>query len=111
MSSLALPRRQAGRAVLRRSRALRQLLDARLPGVAPPIEDEPLVGRRVVAAQQVVARAHEAGGVFAEQPVQPPRVVQHLLQVLLLSRGVAECYYESRESLGFPLIKKEAGNE
>ncbi|MCP4388825.1 MAG: glycine--tRNA ligase subunit alpha, partial [Gammaproteobacteria bacterium] len=28
-----------------------------------------------------------------------------ILRVRSLSRGVAECYYESREALGFPLIK------
>ena len=34
-----------------------------------------------------------------------------ILRVRSLSRGVAESYYESREALGFPLLKQENADE
>jgi len=34
-----------------------------------------------------------------------------ILRVRSLSRAVAECYYASREALGFPLIRQEKSDE
>ena len=63
------------------------------------------------AYEQVMKASHAFNLLDARHAISVTERQRFILRVRTLSRGVAECYYETREALGFPLIKKETGNE
>jgi len=63
------------------------------------------------AYEQVMKASHAFNLLDARHAISVTERQRFILRVRALSRGVAEGYYESREALGFPLIKKGAGNE
>ncbi len=63
------------------------------------------------AYEQVMKASHAFNLLDARHAISVTERQRFILRVRSLSRGVAECYYESREALGFPLIKKGLGNE
>ena len=62
------------------------------------------------AYEQVMKASHAFNLLDARHAISVTERQRFILRVRTLSRGVAECYYESREALGFPLIKQEAGD-
>ena len=63
------------------------------------------------AYEQVMKASHAFNLLDARHAISVTERQRFILRVRTLSRAVAECYYESREALGFPLIKQEAGSE
>ena len=63
------------------------------------------------AYEQVMKASHAFNLLDARHAISVTERQRFILRVRGLSRGVAECYYESREALGFPLIKPERVNE
>ena len=63
------------------------------------------------AYEQVMKASHAFNLLDARHAISVTERQRFILRLRTLSRGVAECYYETREALGFPLIKKETGNE
>jgi glycyl-tRNA synthetase alpha chain len=63
------------------------------------------------AYEQVMKASHAFNLLDARHAISVTERQRFILRVRALSRGVAECYYESREALGFPLIKQERGHE
>ena len=63
------------------------------------------------AYEQVMKASHAFNLLDARHAISVTERQRFILRVRTLSRGVAESYYESREALGFPLIKREAGND
>ncbi len=57
------------------------------------------------AYEQVMKASHAFNLLDARHAISVTERQRFILRVRSLSRGVAECYYESREALGFPLIK------
>ena len=74
----------------------RQLIEKKLP---------------LPAYEQVMKASHAFNLLDARHAISVTERQRFILRVRGLSRGVAECYYASRETLGFPLLRKEAGNE
>jgi len=74
----------------------RKLIEAKLP---------------LPAYEQVMKASHAFNLLDARHAISVTERQRFILRVRSLSRGVAECYYASREALGFPLLRKEAGNE
>ena len=62
------------------------------------------------AYEQVMKASHVFNLLDARHAISVTERQRFILRVRALSRGVAQCYYESRESKGFPLLKKEAEN-
>ena len=62
------------------------------------------------AYEQVMKASHAFNLLDARHAISVTERQRYILRVRTLSRGVAESYYESREALGFPLIKQEAGD-
>ena len=62
------------------------------------------------AYEQVMKASHAFNLLDARHAISVTERQRFILRVRTLSRGVAECYYESREALGFPLIKQETGD-
>ncbi len=60
------------------------------------------------AYEQVMKASHTFNLLDARHAISVTERQRFILRVRTLSRGVAECYYASREALGFPLIKTEA---
>ena len=58
------------------------------------------------AYEQVMKASHAFNLLDARHAVSVTERQRFILRVRGLSRSVAECYYDSREALGFPLIKK-----
>lgn len=63
------------------------------------------------AYEQVMKASHAFNLLDARHAISVTERQRFILRVRALSRGVAECYYESRAALGFPLIGKETGHE
>lgn len=63
------------------------------------------------AYEQVMKASHVFNLLDARHAVSVTERQRFILRVRGLSRGVAECYYDSREALGFPLIKKGPADE
>ena len=63
------------------------------------------------AYEQVMKASHAFNLLDARHAISVTERQRFILRVRGLSRGVAECYYESREALGFPLIKKDVADE
>jgi len=63
------------------------------------------------AYEQVMKASHAFNLLDARHALSVTERQRFILRVRALSRGVAECYYESRATLGFPLIRKETGHE
>ncbi len=59
------------------------------------------------AYDQVIKASHAFNLLDARHVISVTERQRFILRVRSLSRGVAECYYESRAALGFPLIKQE----
>jgi glycyl-tRNA synthetase alpha chain len=67
-----------------------KLIDARLP---------------LPAYEQVMKASHTFNLLDARHAISVTERQRFILRVRTLARGVAEAFYESRESLGFPLLK------
>ena len=67
------------------------------------------------AYEQVMKASHAFNLLDARHAISVTERQRFILRVRTLSRGVAQCYYESREALGFPLSAKlnamEIGDE
>ena len=63
------------------------------------------------AYEQVMKASHAFNLLDARHAISVTERQRFILRVRSLSRGVAECYYESREALGFPLLKQEHADE
>ena len=63
------------------------------------------------AYEQVMKASHSFNLLDARHAISVTERQRFILRVRSLSRGVAECYYASREALGFPLIKAEAADD
>lgn len=68
-----------------------KLLQARLP---------------LPAYEQMIKASHSFNLLDARHAISVTERQRFILRVRALSRGVAEAYYQSREELGFPLVKK-----
>ncbi len=69
----------------------KKLLEAKLP---------------LPAYEQMVKASHSFNLLDARHAISVTERQRFILRVRALSRGVAEAYYQSREELGFPLVKK-----
>ena len=58
------------------------------------------------AYEQVMKASHAFNLLDARHAISVTERQRFILRVRTLSRGVAQAYYESRESLGFPLLKE-----
>ena len=63
------------------------------------------------AYEQVMKASHAFNLLDARHAISVTERQRFILRVRGLSRSVAECYYESRAALGFPLIKKDVADE
>jgi glycyl-tRNA synthetase alpha chain len=63
------------------------------------------------AYEQVMKASHAFNLLDARHAISVTERQRFILRVRGLSRSVAECYYESRATLGFPLIKKDVADE
>ena len=63
------------------------------------------------AYEQVMKASHTFNLLDARHAISVTERQRFILRLRGLSRGVAECYYETREALGFPLIKKDVADE
>ncbi len=61
------------------------------------------------AYEQVMKASHTFNLLDARHAISVTERQRFILRVRTLSRGVAEAYYQSREALGFPLVKKTGG--
>ena len=62
------------------------------------------------AYEQVMKASHAFNLLDARHAISVTERQRFILRVRSLSRSVAECYYETREALGFPLIKKDVAD-
>ncbi|MDH3634010.1 MAG: glycine--tRNA ligase subunit alpha [Gammaproteobacteria bacterium] len=63
------------------------------------------------AYEQVMKASHTFNLLDARHAISVTERQRFILRVRGLSRSVAECYYDSREALGFPLIQKDPVDE
>ena len=63
------------------------------------------------AYEQVMKASHAFNLLDARHAISVTERQRFILRVRSLARGVAECYYASREALGFPMLGQETGNE
>jgi len=63
------------------------------------------------AYEQVMKASHAFNLLDARHAISVTERQRFILRVRSLSRSVAECYYDSRAVLGFPLIKKDVADE
>jgi glycyl-tRNA synthetase alpha chain len=61
------------------------------------------------AYEQVMKASHTFNLLDARHAISVTERQRFILRVRTLSRGVAEAYYQSREALGFPLVKNTGG--
>lgn len=59
------------------------------------------------AYEQVLKASHTFNLLDARNVIAVTERQQYILRVRTLARGVAECYYNMREQLGFPLLKQK----
>ena len=62
------------------------------------------------AYEQVMKASHTFNLLDARHAISVTERQRFILRVRGLSRSVAECYYETRAALGFPLIKKDVAD-
>ena len=60
------------------------------------------------AYEQVMKASHAFNLLDARHAISVTERQRFILRVRTLSRAVAECYYQRREALGFPLIKDDS---
>ena len=63
------------------------------------------------AYEQVMKASHAFNLLDARHAISVTERQRFILRVRTLSRGVAQCYYESREALDFPLLAKAQAKE
>ena len=63
------------------------------------------------AYEQVMKASHTFNLLDARHAISVTERQRFILRLRGLSRSVAECYYETRAALGFPLIKKDVADE
>ena len=63
------------------------------------------------AYEQVMKASHAFNLLDARHAISVTERQRFILRVRGLSRSVAECYYATREALGFPLIKKDVADD
>lgn len=63
------------------------------------------------AYEQVMKASHAFNLLDARHAISVTERQRYILRVRSLARGVAECYYATRESLGFPMLVQEASDE
>ena len=63
------------------------------------------------AYEQVMKASHAFNLLDARHAISVTERQRFILRVRSLSRDVAECYYATREALGFPMLGQETGNE
>ncbi|MBT8435061.1 MAG: glycine--tRNA ligase subunit alpha [Gammaproteobacteria bacterium] len=63
------------------------------------------------AYEQVMKASHAFNLLDARHAISVTERQRFILRVRGLSRSVAECYYETRAALGFPLIKKDVADD
>lgn len=63
------------------------------------------------AYEQVLKSAHIFNLLDARGAISVTERATYIARIRNLSRGVAQCYYESREQLGFPMLKQAATEE
>jgi len=68
-------------------------------------------GLSLPAYEQVMKASHAFNLLDARHAISVTERQRFILRVRGLSRAVAECYYASREALGFPLIRQEKNDE
>jgi len=68
-------------------------------------------GLSLPAYEQVMKASHAFNLLDARHAISVTERQRFILRVRSLSRAVAECYYASREALGFPLIRQEKSDE
>ena len=68
-------------------------------------------GLSLPAYEQVMKASHAFNLLDARHAISVTERQRFILRVRNLSRAVAECYYASREALGFPLIRQEKSDE
>jgi len=61
------------------------------------------------AYEQVMKASHTFNLLDARHAISVTERQRFILRVRALARGVAEAFYQSREALGFPLVKHEGG--
>ncbi len=68
-----------------------------------------LIGRNLPlpAYEQVLMASHTFNLLDARHAISVTERQRYILRVRTLARGVAKCYYQSREQLGFPLTSDE----
>ena len=68
-------------------------------------------GLSLPAYEQVMKASHAFNLLDARHAISVTERQRFILRVRSLSRAFAECYYASREALGFPLIREEKNDE
>ncbi|MCP4765340.1 MAG: glycine--tRNA ligase subunit alpha [Gammaproteobacteria bacterium] len=68
-------------------------------------------GLSLPAYEQVMKASHAFNLLDARHAISVTERQRFILRVRSLSRAVAECYYASREALGFPLNRQETNDE
>ena len=63
------------------------------------------------AYEQVLKSAHIFNLLDARGAISVTERATYIARIRNLSRGVAQCYYDSREQLGFPMLKQAATEE
>jgi glycyl-tRNA synthetase alpha chain len=65
-------------------------------------------GLALPAYEQVLAASHVFNLLDARRAISVPERQRYILRVRAMARAVAEAYYASRESLGFPMLAAPA---
>src|SRR5205823_2653390 len=63
------------------------------------------LGLPLPAYEMVMKASHTFNLLDARRAISVTERQQHILKIRRLSKAVAEAYYQSREKLGFPLLK------
>jgi glycyl-tRNA synthetase alpha chain len=62
------------------------------------------------AYEQVLKASHTFNLLDARKAISVTERQRYILRVRTLARAVAQAYYESREALGFPMLKSGASS-
>jgi glycyl-tRNA synthetase alpha chain len=62
------------------------------------------------AYEQVLAASHSFNLLDARHAISVTERQRFILRVRNMAKSVAECYYRSREALGFPLVQSAGGS-
>lgn len=63
-------------------------------------------GLPLPAYEQVLAASHAFNLLDARHAISVTERQRYILRVRTMARGIAEAYYESRESRGFPMLQR-----